>query len=44
MDEFIKSKIEVSIYNPNICLKFLSKDKSDENYILLNNIIKQIII
>ena len=39
-----KSKIEVSIYNPNICLKFLSKDKSDENYILLNSIIKQIII
>jgi hypothetical protein len=39
-----KSKIEVSLYNPNICLKFLSKDKSDENYILLNSIIKQIII
>jgi len=39
-----KSKIEVSIYNPNICLKFLSKDKSDDNYILLNSIIKQIII
>lgn len=39
-----KSKIEVSIYNPNICLKFLSKDKSDENYTLLNSIIKQSII
>jgi hypothetical protein len=39
-----KSKIEVSIYNPNICIKFLSKDKSDENYILLNSIIKQNII
>jgi hypothetical protein len=39
-----KSKIEVSIYNPNICIKFLSKDKSDENYILLNTIIKQNII
>ena len=39
-----KSKIEVSIYNPNICIKFLSKDKSDENYILLKSIIKQNII
>ena len=39
-----KSKIEISLYKPNICLKFLSKDKSDENYTLLNNIIKQIII
>lgn len=39
-----KSKVEISLYNPNICLKFLSKDKSDENYILLNNIIKQNII
>lgn len=39
-----KSKIEVSIYNPNICIKLLSKDKSDENYILLKSIIKQNII
>jgi hypothetical protein len=36
-----KSKVEISLYNPNICLKFLSKDKSDENYTLLNSIIKQ---
>jgi hypothetical protein len=39
-----KFKIEVSIYNPNICIKFLSKDKSDENYILLNSIIKNLIL
>lgn len=36
-----KSKIEITLYNPNICIKFLSKDKSDENYTLLTNIIKQ---
>lgn len=34
-----KSKIEVIIYNPNICIKFLSKDKSDYNYKLLNLIL-----
>jgi hypothetical protein len=39
-----KSKVEISLYNPNVCLKFLSKDKSDDNYTLLNSIIKQNII
>jgi hypothetical protein len=33
-----KSKIEISIYNPNICIKFLPKNKSEDNYKLLNTI------
>jgi hypothetical protein len=39
-----KTKIEIVLYNPNICIKFTAKDKSDDNYTLLNNIIKQFYI
>ena len=34
-----KLKIEVMLYNPNICIKFVSKDKSDDSYNLLNLIL-----